>query len=180
MTKKHIFLTGFMGSGKTRIGRVLAQKLNKKFVDTDDYIEGKLQKSVKQIFKEEGENYFRECEKESIKELITNKTLLVIALGGGALIETENLEIIKSNGLLIYVEADIEEIWQRTKNKTKRPLLLENGNPIDKSDFMIRSKELFEVRKSGYNEADIKINRKGMEADQVVIEILEKLQEKDY
>ena len=125
---KKIFLTGFMGSGKSKIGNILADRLNIKFVDTDDYIELKSSKTIAQIFEEFGENKFRIIESEIVLELLQNKESSVISLGGGSLIKKQNLDLIEKMGLLIYIKSGLEEIWERTKNKTKRPLLLINGN----------------------------------------------------
>ena len=172
---KKIFLTGFMGSGKSKIGNILADRLNIKFVDTDDYIELKSSKTIAQIFEEFGENKFRIIESEIVLELLQNKESSVISLGGGSLIKKQNLDLIEKMGLLIYIKSGLEEIWERTKNKTKRPLLLINGNLPSKVEFMEKSKILMGERQPGYNRAKIIIDRDGKEAEDVVEEILLKL-----
>jgi len=171
MSKK-IFLTGFMGSGKSKIGRLLADRLNINFVDTDDVIESKYNKTITQIFDEFGENKFRIIESEIISIIIQDKESFVISLGGGSLIKKQNLDLVKKSGLLIYIKSGLEEIWDRTKNRSKRPLLLTNGKLPSKSEFLERSKILMEERQKGFNRAKIIIDRDGKEADEVVEEIL--------
>jgi len=175
MNKKHIFLTGFMGSGKSRIGKLLATGLNMDFVDTDDLIEKKCKKTIKQIFNEDGEVRFRELEFEVIKQLSKDKTPKMISLGGGALLNTKIQNIVNRTGKLIYIKAGLEEIWQRVKHRTKRPLLLKENKMLEKSEFMIHSMNLLDQRKSGYQKADIIIDRDGLEAEEVATLILEKI-----
>ena len=172
MMHKNIYLTGFMGSGKSRIGKNLANKLNVNFIDTDDVIELKYKKSIAQIFEVFGEKKFREIETEIISELINRSSESVIALGGGSLISEKNQNLIEQTGTLIYIQSGLDMIWERTKNKTKRPLLLDNGKFPTKSLFMEKANELMEERLTGYNKASIKIERDGKEADEVVEEIL--------
>ena len=172
---KKIFLTGFMGSGKSKIGNILADRLNIKFVDTDDYIELKSSKTIAQIFEEFGENKFRIIESEIVLELLQNKESSVISLGGGSLVKKQNLDLVEKMGLLIYIKSGLEEIWERTKNKTKRPLLLINCKLPSKVEFMEKSKILMEERRSGYNRAKIIIDRDGKEAEDVVGEIISEM-----
>jgi len=177
MTRKHIYLTGFMGSGKSRIGKILAKKLCKDFFDTDDLIEGEYQKSVKQIFDMEGEQKFRESENKVIKRLSDQKGSIVISLGGGALVYIENQRIVQSTGILIYIKSGLEEIWQRVKNKTKRPLLLNEGEMLNKEEFMTHATILMDQRKNGYEKADIVIDRTGLEAEDIVDILITKIHE---
>ena len=170
---KNIYLTGFMGTGKSRIGKKLSKKLNVNFIDTDDVIESKYQKSITQIFEILGEDKFRKIETEIISELINKGSVSIIALGGGSLICEKNQKLVSETGILIYIESGLDMIWERTKNKTKRPLLLVNGKFPTKLLFMEKAKELMKERLKGYNNAQIKINRDDKEAEEVVEEILE-------
>jgi len=176
MDRKNIFITGFMGSGKTRIGKLLASELNKKFIDTDELIEQREHMSVKQIIEENGENWFREKEKEILDEIVNPENTYVVSLGGGVLIKEKNIERIKQSGVMIYIQSSIENLWKRTKNKTKRPLLLEDGKIPDKTEYFQNIQELLNQRMDGYKKADITINRDEMEAEQVVDLLLKKLQ----
>jgi shikimate kinase len=171
MTKR-IFLTGFMGTGKSRIGKLLSKKLNTKFVDTDDVIESRYKKTITQIFDDFGEEKFRIIETDIISELVYNNDKAVFSLGGGSLLHMQNLKIITKSGLLIYIKSGLEEIWERTKNKTKRPLLLIEGNFPSKAEFMKKANILMEARLPGYNNSQIVIDRDGKEAEEVVEEII--------
>lgn len=169
---KRIFLTGFMGTGKSRIGKLLSKKLNTHFVDTDDVIELNYKKTITQIFEDFGEQKFRQIETEIISDLVNKNDMVVFSLGGGSLLNKQNLELIINSGLLIYVKSSLEEIWERTKNKTKRPLLLINGEFPTKTLFMEKANILMQARQPGYNKSQIVIDRDGKEAEEVVGEIL--------
>jgi len=169
---KNIYLTGFMGTGKSRIGKNLSKKLNVNFIDTDDVIESKYKKSITQMFEVFGEEKFRQIETDIISEIINKSVKSVIALGGGSLISEKNQKLVTETGTLIYIESGLDIIWERTKNKTKRPLLLVNGKFPTKSLFMEKANELMEERIPGYIKASIKINRDGREAEEVVEKIL--------
>lgn len=131
MLKKNIFpniiLIGFMGSGKTTVGKALSEKLNWKFLDTDSYIEEKTQKKISQIFKEDGEKIFRAEEKKVVKKILKLKNY-VISTGGGMPANEENLQNLKNSGLVIWLKASAEDIYKRIKNDFSRPLLPKNKN----------------------------------------------------
>ena len=165
-----------MGSGKSKIGRLLSKKLNINFVDTDDVIEVKYKKTITQMFDEFGEEKFRQIETDIISGLIQKSTISVVALGGGSLISDYNLELVTKSGTLIYIQSGLETIWEKTKNNTKRPLLLVDGDIPTKSEFLKKAKILMGERLPGYNEAQITINRDGREAEEVVAEILDNIQ----
>lgn len=122
MDNRNIILCGFMGSGKTTVGRVLAEMMGRRFIDMDDYIIAQQNKSIGQIFQDSGEAYFRELETEAAKEL-SEKSNLVIAAGGGTLTVQTNIDIFKTNGVIILLDAPIEVIKERLKDDTARPLL---------------------------------------------------------
>jgi shikimate kinase len=174
---KNIYLTGFMGSGKSKIARILSKKLNTNFIDTDDVIEAKYKKTITQMFEEFGEDKFRQIESDIISDLIQNSTISVFALGGGSLLGNKNLDLVKKSGMLIYIQSGLDAIWERTKNKTKRPLLLIDGEFPTKAIFLEKAKVLMEKRLPGYSTAQIVIKRDGNEADEVAEEILKKLKE---
>lgn len=172
---KKIFLTGFMGSGKSKIGRLLSKKLKINFIDTDDIIEAKYKRTITQIFDEFGEERFRNIESETILNLIQHNESSVISLGGGTLVDRQNLDNVIKSGLLIYIKSSFEEIWERTKNNTKRPLLLINGKFPTKAVFKEKSKILMDERQPGFHKAKIIINRDGKEAEEVVEEIISEI-----
>lgn len=118
----NIFLVGLMGAGKTTVGRALAKKLNKRFIDSDHEIEARTGASISLIFEIEGEASFRQRESEVIREL-TAQDNIVLATGGGAILRPENREYLKSHGTVIYLRASINSILQRTSHDKSRPLL---------------------------------------------------------
>ncbi|MBL7910176.1 MAG: AAA family ATPase [Bacteroidia bacterium] len=120
----HIFLTGFMGSGKTSVGKKLARLLRLTFIDMDEYIEKREKLTVQSLFENFGEATFRKIERSCLEEILKKDEKLVVALGGGTVCYENNLEKIKKSGLLIYIELPVASLAQRLENsKVKRPLL---------------------------------------------------------
>lgn len=142
---KSIFLCGFMGCGKTTVGRTLAKRTGKEFIDMDKYIEKKENMTVSQIFETNGENYFRDLEHQVCCELSQKKDLIV-ATGGGALTFKRNVDVLKKNATVLFISVPLEIIAKRLKNDTTRPLL----QRADKEQAM---KELYEKRLPLYTEA---------------------------
>ena len=120
--KQNIVLCGFMGSGKTTIGRKLARALQYEFVDMDDYLEKREGKKISDIFAEVGESGFRDIETDCARE-ISDRTGCVIALGGGAVLRQTNVALYKKNGLLIHLNTPFYRIVQNLSRDTSRPLL---------------------------------------------------------
>lgn len=139
MVYDNIILIGFMGSGKTTVGKILARQLEKKFMDVDSVIEKEQNSSVIEIFDNKGEEFFRSLEQKCINEL-TKSTGQVIATGGGVPIYST----IPENSLVVYIEADFDNIMKRlsAKEHAKRPLLQDE----------IRARGLFEERIGRYKE----------------------------
>lgn len=118
----NIFLVGLMGAGKTTVGRALAKRLNKRFIDSDHEIEARTGASIPLIFEIEGEASFRHREAEAIRDLTAEKNI-VLATGGGAILRPENRAFLKTRGTVIYLRASISSILLRTGNDNSRPLL---------------------------------------------------------
>ena len=140
----NIIFVGLMGAGKTTVGRLLAKHLNKTFYDSDQEIERRTGVSIPYIFEVEGEAGFRKRESQMIQELASLENV-VLATGGGAVLSEENRELIKGAGTVIYLRANVHELWLRTRNDKNRPLL-QNNNPRAKLE------ELFEQRDPLYRE----------------------------
>ncbi len=175
MEKKHIFLTGFMGAGKSRVGRYLAKRLNFPFVDTDKEIEEKTGKTVKAIFEDQGEQAFRKLEVETIRQLCDDPLPRVISLGGGALNNAQTFQRVHSTGIVIYLQSSPENILQRVKHTDKRPLLKVDEKQDRDAALLQRIRELLTQREPVYNQADIVVPRDGLEAEEVAEKILQQL-----
>ena len=126
----NIILIGFRGTGKTTVGKILAQRLDKEFIDADEYLEQKEGKTIKDIFAEGGENLFRKIESQIITELchLDDK---IIATGGGAILREENVRRLKKNGIIIFLDADVDTLYKRihedTQTQQRRPNLTNRG-----------------------------------------------------
>lgn len=119
----NVILIGFMGCGKTTAGQQLAKKLDYDFLDTDKLIEQKTGRTVGRIFEEEGEEFFRKQETETIRELIGHLNRTVVSVGGGLPVTPGNGELLKALGTVVYLEVSKEVLVSRLKNDTVRPLL---------------------------------------------------------
>ena len=123
----NIFLIGLMGAGKSTVGRVLARKLNSRFVDSDHALEERCGVKIPTIFEMEGEAGFRKREAQIIEELTQEKGL-ILATGGGSVLLPENRRALSERGTVVYLHANPIELWHRTKGGEGRPLL-QNGEP---------------------------------------------------
>jgi len=165
-----IILLGYMGSGKTTIGIQLAKKLYLNFTDLDEFIEEKEQKSIKEIFDQKGEIYFRKIEHNYLKQFIKENESYVLSLGGGTPCYAGNLDLIlhDKNNLSFYLRGSISTLFKRlSENKFKRPLI------NDLSDNQLTeyiAKHLFE-RGHFYDKATYKISIDDKEVQDIVTEI---------
>ncbi|MEW6157961.1 MAG: shikimate kinase [Verrucomicrobiota bacterium] len=149
-TLENIALIGFMGTGKSSVGQMVAGLLHFRFVDTDQMIEERAGKSIARIFAEEGEPRFREYEREVVAHLSTFRQC-VIATGGGLAATEGNLDLLKKHALTICLWASPESIWRRVAHQNHRPLL-QGPDPLEKI------RELMAQRDPHYRKADVLIN----------------------
>lgn len=166
----NIYLIGFMGSGKSTLGRLLAHRLGQEFVDTDDLIQKRARKTIAEIFRSEGEAHFRKLETLCIAEVAQQKNL-VVALGGGAPIKEENWRMLKNTGLSIYLRVSPQTALARTKDGPDRPLIA-GRNHREKLESI---KRLLNLREPYYSRADIVIENNGDDPEETVEEILSRL-----
>ncbi len=124
----NIYLVGLMGAGKTSVGRVLAKRLSKTFSDSDHEIESRTGVRVPVIFEIEGETGFRRREAAVLRELVRERDI-VLATGGGAVLDPETRQVLHSTGTVIYLRAEPNELWLRTRHDRNRPLL-QGENPL--------------------------------------------------
>ena len=147
---RNISLSGFMGCGKTAVGRIVAKVAGFEFLDTDQFIEKHVGKSIPRIFEEHGEETFRRYEREVVMRLAERENT-VIATGGGLLVDAENMDTMKQYAMVFCLWASPESIWRRVKGQSHRPLL-NTDNPKQ------RIIELLEERKAAYSRSDMLIN----------------------
>ncbi len=162
----NIVLIGFMACGKTVVGKKLAAKLGMKYIDVDETIEKTAGHSIADIFKQHGENVFRDMETKAIKS-VAGLDHYVIATGGGAVLRTENVHELRSNGKIVYLAASPEAILRRLGDAQARPLLAKE------SDKLKKIKELLEHRKPNYKECDFQVDTTFLTIDKVVDKIIE-------
>ena len=139
MAQTRIFLVGPMGAGKTTIGRRLAKSLRKNFVDADQELERRTGASVALIFDVEGESGFRDREKRIIDEL-TQRDDIVLATGGGAVLDAENREVLASRGFVVYLHALVDDLVERTRRDSNRPLL-NTDDPLSKMHELLKHRD---------------------------------------
>ena len=129
--KGNIVLCGFMGSGKTSIGKRLAARTGMKFIDMDDYIQEKHNKKISDIFRDEGEEAFRQMETEAVRDL-SQHSGYIIASGGGTVLRQENVDLFHQGGSrIVLLDTPLTALFERLKNDTQRPLLqVENRREV--------------------------------------------------
>ena len=145
-----IYLVGFMGSGKTTVGRLLADRLGWDFADLDAEIEAAQHSTIAQIFEERGEGYFRQLETEAIRkhtQMVRAGQPMVIALGGGAVLREENFELLEDHGVTVWLDCPLDLARQRVERETHRPLARDPE----------RFAALYELRRPGYARAAYRV-----------------------
>ncbi len=164
--KKNIILIGFMGSGKTTVGLKLSYKMRMAVEDTDKLIERRENKTIREIFEENGEPYFRRLETELLEEIRERKYARILSVGGGTPINPVNRRLLKECGTVVYLRVRPETVYERLKTDTTRPLL-QCEEPLS------RIRELMEDRKEAYEEcADIIIDADELSLEDIVDRIV--------
>jgi len=170
--RDRIYLTGFMGSGKSTIGPILANAIGYEFVDIDRAIERGSGMSVNEIFREAGEERFRSLEMETLAAFARNARL-VVSLGGGTLMDETNFRIVTSSGILIYLKTSPEQILRRVKRRNDRPVLTDPaGDRLTDEALRARIDTLYQAREPVYACADLTFTtderRVGLTVDEIV------------
>jgi shikimate kinase len=146
----NLALIGFMGTGKSSVGRLVAEQLHFEFLDTDELIQSRTGRSIADIFSRDGETAFRALEHQAVGELSARERM-VIATGGGLPASFDNLATLKTHALTVCLWAAPEKIWERVRNQSHRPLLHD-------ADPQRKIRELLELRAPFYRQADVLIN----------------------
>jgi len=169
-----VFLVGFMGAGKSSVGRALGQRLNWVFEDLDDRIQAREGRTVAEIFRDSGESEFRRAEHTALQDVLRELSgggFRIVALGGGAFVQKENAALLKASSVpTVFLDAPVEELWQRCSTQaseagTERPLLRE----------IAQFRDLYETRRSSYSKASLKIQTGGRPVETIAAEIAETL-----
>ena len=163
-SKNNIALTGFMAVGKSAVGRLLARKLKRRFVDLDKVIEKAEGMKVNDIFSQKGERYFRQREKAALTRVLEREGQ-IIALGGGVVMDEDNLKLLREKSTLVCLTASTDALLNRAGSGANRPLLIGN-------DRARRIAELLRQRETHYAQAHASIDTTGLTVDQVVGKIL--------
>ncbi len=170
--KNLIFLTGFMGSGKSTIAPILANTLGFRSVDIDREIELQCGRTIREIFSDFGEDYFRELEHKLLLQFSEEENC-VVSLGGGTISNEQNLHLIKSAGILVYLKARPEFIFHRLRHKSDRPLVQSReGLLLSDEELRQRIFQLLQSREPFYGQADITVltdeHAVGLTVDEIV------------
>jgi shikimate kinase len=166
---KSIVLIGFMGSGKSSVGRCLQRQLGLDRVDTDELVATKMGMSIPEIFPDHGEPRFRDVESEVLRELELHRAAIIVT-GGGTILKTENVAILKNLGAVVWLDASEEILFKRAMRKNDRPLL-QTENP--RASFNALLTDRLPVYAKA---ADIRIDTSQLSHDEVAGEILRRLE----
>lgn len=170
--KKSLFLCGLMGSGKSFLGKKLANSLEQEFIDLDNKIEQDEECSIPTLFSEKGEAFFRALELSHVSALLEKKSISIVALGGGAVCFNSVDRMIQSQGILVYLYSSPKNIYNRIKLETHRPLLNdENGNLLSEKDILVKLELLQNKRAKFYENAHLQINVDELSIDEILTEI---------
>ena len=161
---QNIALIGFMGTGKSSVGQLVAGQLHFSFLDTDHLIESRAGKTISEIFAQDGEPAFRDLERNLVQELGTRKRA-VISTGGGLPVGEGNLSSLRTHALIVCLWASPEKIWERVRNQTHRPLL-------DDPDPLAKIRQLLIDRQPYYRQADVLLNTATRSLNEVAHQVI--------
>jgi shikimate kinase len=165
--KGNIYLVGFMGTGKSSVGRELARRKKWHFLDLDELIEMREKRQIPDIFAEKGEAYFRRIEKKALQEISRQKNF-VVACGGGIVMDPENIRAMRETGTAVCLKADLDTILKRTSGFLHRPLL-------NVEDPRSRIELLLKFRSPYYAKADFSVETSRIGVAEVVLRIIKLL-----
>jgi shikimate kinase len=171
MPKRHLVLVGLMGAGKTTVGKRCAEHLGRAFVDTDDVVEAATGVSVAEIFERDGEARFRELERSAVADVCASPSPLVVAVGGGAVLDPGSRRALRETGFVVWLQASPAELGARVGDTETRPLL---GGANGAATTLAR---LAALRAPAYEDAaDVTVDTEGSSVDEVARRVLEEFQ----
>lgn len=168
---ERLYLVGFMGAGKSTVGERLAEQLGYAFRDLDELIVEKTGRTIHELFREEGEEFFRDRETELLEEQSRSEESLVLATGGGVPERSKNKRILSRTGTSIYLNVDFDVIYERIREGKNRPLVPDGEGAYEEL------RTLWENRQSCYEESDVVVSLRDEEPSTVVDRILEALEQ---
>ena len=168
MARDNIVIVGFMGAGKSVVGRLLARRLGRCFVETDDMIVAREGRPIPDIFRSYGEAYFRTLEAEAV-EALKLKSSEVIATGGGLPCREGRMAVLRELGIVVWLDGDLAAMHERASRGGRRPML--DGRPFEEVEQLYRDRERY------YRQADITIDTSGLGPDEVVAKVLAALRQ---
>lgn len=170
---KAVFLVGFMGAGKSSVGRALGHRLNWIFEDLDDRIEQRQGRRIPEIFRDFGEAEFRRIEHAALRDLLSESPTSgrIVALGGGAFVQSKNARLLTASALpTVFLDAPVEELWERCLRQAEQ---VSAERPLRGSPRQFRT--LYQARRKGYSKASMMISTSHREIDNIAAEIVETL-----
>jgi shikimate kinase len=174
VTGSAVFLVGFMGAGKSSVGRALGQRLNWAFEDLDDRIEARERRTVAEIFRDAGETEFRRAEHAALEHVLRELRgggARIVALGGGAFVQRENAALLKRSGVsTVFLDAPVEDLWERCSAQAREAGV---ERPLLRSQQQFR--KLHEARSRGYSKASLKIQTSSRTVETIAAEIADLL-----
>jgi shikimate kinase len=169
------YITGFMGSGMSTVGPLLAAALGHEFIDLDAVIEAKEGESIPVIFRRRGETDFRSLERRELL-LLSSRSGIVVATGGGALTDPGSMAIVHESGMLVYLEVSLETLLARLRGKSGRPMIAaDDGSPLDDVHLRDRVASLLREREPAYRQADVIVDSGSVAPAETVSLILKSL-----
>lgn len=171
---QHLILTGFMGSGKSSVGRELATLLRRPFIDLDKYIEKQTGLTITEIFAHRGETSFRRLEQQALQAVLTYPPM-VLATGGGTIINEDNRRLMQNRGYIVFLDASGDTIMKRTGASHSRPLLLTGDKTVSDKFRQQKIKDLLSERRPFYELCHLKILSDNLSVNQVTCRILQQL-----
>jgi shikimate kinase len=161
---QNLALIGFMGTGKSSVGRLVGQLLHFTYLDTDQVIESRAHKSISEIFQSDGEQAFRQWERDIVGELSQRKKT-IISTGGGLPADQANLDSLKTHALVVCLWASAETIYERVRDHDHRPLL-DNPDPLEKIRTLLAAREPY------YRQADVLLNTERRSVREVAVQVI--------
>lgn len=172
-----VYLTGFMGSGKTTVGKAVSRLIGYNFYDLDDLIASKAGITVQEIFSTLGEGAFRVKETECLRAT-SHLERAIVALGGGALTNESNLQFVRDHGIVVYLRVPVSEIVRRLRrSRTVRPLLLgPDGIVLNETDLVAKIEAFLSYRRKYYEQAHLIVETAGLEVEEAAARVVDALQ----